>query len=385
MSNNGLEGPIPIDFCRVQFLLILDLSNNNISGSLPSCFGPRHIIHVHLSKNRLEGSLTTQFCKSSSLVTLDLSDNQLSGNIPDCINMLSELSYLILKNNNLEGKIPCQLCKLQKLSLIDLSQNHLSGHIPSCLNLTTDEQYNEDSNQINSTPVAGTTFILLFRDTLSLGEPVHFTTKNMAYSYEGRLLTYMSGIDLSCNKLIGEIPYEIGHLSKIHVLNLSHNFLVGGIPSTFSNLTQIESLDLSYNNLSGKIPPELVELNFLSTFSLAYNNLSGKTPARIRQFATFDGSCYQGNPLLCGEPMKSCSTRSPPPMIQEGPTQGKEDDGFIDMGVFYVSLIVSYIMVLMTIAAVLYINPYWRRAWFYYTEMCFISSYYFIVDHLSKS
>ncbi|GKU86933.1 hypothetical protein SLEP1_g1396 [Rubroshorea leprosula] len=370
MSNNGLEGPIPIDFCQLQFLLILDLSNNNLSGSLPPCFGPGHILHVHLSKNRLEGSLIAQFCKSFSLVTLDLSDNQLSGNIPDCINMVGELSYLILKNNNLEGKIPFQLCKLQKLSLIDLSRNHLSGRIPSCLNLTTDELYNEDDSVA---PTLGPLLPPTFKNTLSVGEPVHFTTKNMAYSYKGRLLTYMSGIDLSCNKLIGEIPYEIGHLSKIHVLNLSHNFLVGGIPSTFSNLKQIESLDLSYNNLSGKIPPELVELYFLSTFSVAYNNLSGKTPARIQQFATFDGSCYQGNPLLCGEPIKSCSTTSPPPMIQDGPTRGREDDGFIDMGVFYVSLIVSYIMALITIAAVLYINPYWRRAWFYYTERALFS------------
>ncbi|GLU08493.1 hypothetical protein SLE2022_254020 [Rubroshorea leprosula] len=378
MPNNGLEGPIPIDFCQLQSLEILDLSNNNISGSLPACFKPMEINHVHLSKNRLEGSLITQFCNSFSLITLDLSDNQLSGNIPDCINMLGELSYLILKNNNLTGEIPIQLCKLQKLSLIDLSQNHLSGYIPSCLNITTfDEASKVDPStaQAVAQPPGG---------PISTDEPVYFTTKSVSYSYKGKLLTYMSGIDFSCNKLTGEIPNEIGHLNKIHVLNLSHNFLVGQIPTTFSNIEQIESLDLSYNNLSGKIPPQLVQLHYLSIFSVAYNNLSGTTPARVKQFATFNENCYQGNPLLCGEPMRSCSAASPPPLIQGGPTQGREDDGSIDMGVFYVSLAVSYIMVLMTIAAVLYINPYWRRAWFYYTEMCFISCYYFMVDRLPK-
>ncbi|GLU08482.1 hypothetical protein SLE2022_253930 [Rubroshorea leprosula] len=390
MPNNGLEGPIPIDFCQLQNLDILDLSNNNISGSLPTCFGLELINHIHLSKNRLEGSLTTQFCKSSSLVTLDLSDNQLSGNIPNCINMLGELSYLILKNNNLDGEIPIQLCKLQKLSLIDLSHNHLSGYIPSCLNITTfDEAYDGEygaysSNLAVPSPVVSPAPAVWEAMPISTNEPVHFTTKNMTYSYKGKILAYMSGMDLSCNKLTGKIPSEIGYLNKIRVLNLSHNNLIGQIPSTFSNLVQIESLDLSYNNLSGEIPPQLVELYFLSTFSVSYNNLSGKTPARVKQFATFDEGCYQGNPLLCGEPMKSCSAPSPPPLMPKGPIQGREEDGPIDIEVFCVSFIVSYIMVLVTIAAVLYINPYWRQAWFYYIEMCFNSCYYFVIDHLPK-
>ncbi|GKV45046.1 hypothetical protein SLEP1_g52174 [Rubroshorea leprosula] len=70
--------------------------------------------------------------------------------------------------------------------------------------------------------------------------------------------------------------------------------------------------------------------------------------------------------------------------MPKGPIQGKEEDGPIDIEVFCVSFIVSYIMVLVTIAAVLYINPYWRQAWFFYIEMCFNSCYYFMVDHLPK-
>jgi Leucine-rich repeat (LRR) protein len=69
------------------------------------------------------------------------------------------------------------------------------------------------------------------------------------------ILTYLSGIDLSCNNLIGEIPFQLGYLSNIEVLNISFNStLTGPILLTFSNLKEIESMDLSYNNLNGKIP-----------------------------------------------------------------------------------------------------------------------------------
>ncbi|KAK3213092.1 hypothetical protein Dsin_017798 [Dipteronia sinensis] len=204
----------------------------------------------------------------------------------------------------------------------------------------------------------------------------------MSYSYQGRILAYMSGIDLSCNKLTGEIPHQIGNLTRIHTLNLSYNNLTGSIPHAFSNLEQIESLDLSHNNLNGKIPPQIVELYNLAVFSVAHNNLSGKTPDRINQFGTFEESSYQGNPVLCGLPLlKSCGS---PPMGPKASTDNDEDINLMDMDIFYISFTVSYIAVVLAIAIVLYVNPYWRRTWFYLIETWMTSCYYFIIDHLPK-
>ncbi|XP_031111804.1 receptor-like protein 15 [Ipomoea triloba] len=65
-----------------------------------------------------------------------------------------------------------------------------------------------------------------------------FTTKLQAHSFQGTVLEYMLGIDLSCNQLTGNIPLDFGNLSKIYALNLSHNNLTGGIPITLSNLAK---------------------------------------------------------------------------------------------------------------------------------------------------
>nr|XP_034896392.1 receptor-like protein 15 [Populus alba] len=416
LSRNHFEGTIPIEYFNSSGLEFLDLSENNLFGSLPLLLGFRasDLHYVHLYRNQLSGPLPYAFCNLSSLVTLDLGDNNLTGPIPNWIYSLSELSIFVLKSNQFNGKLPHQLCLLRKLNILDLSENNFSGPLPSCLSnlnfMASDEKTLVDTSMesqdeeitLVDTSVKYSLDEEIFASTggrelenegylvdkilwpeISVKITVELTTKKNFYIYEGEILRYMSALDLSCNRFTGEIPIEWGNLSGIHSLNLSQNNLTGLIPSSFFNPKQLESLDLSHNNLNGRIPEQLVELTFLEVFNVSYNNLSGRTPKMKNQFTTFDESSYKGNPLLCGPPLqKSCDkTESPSARV---PNDFNGDGGFIDMDSFYASFGVFYITVVLTIAAVLCINPHWRRRWFYFIEECIDTCCCFLAINFPK-
>ncbi|XP_028755419.1 receptor-like protein EIX2 [Neltuma alba] len=92
---------------NLKFLHAIDLSSNNISGSIPpEIFSLTGLESLNLSHNQLEGNIPNEISNLNNLESLDLSRNQLSGEIPQSMDKLSFLEILNLSFNNFTGKIP---------------------------------------------------------------------------------------------------------------------------------------------------------------------------------------------------------------------------------------------------------------------------------------
>ncbi|KAL9346177.1 hypothetical protein Peur_061030 [Populus x canadensis] len=232
-NGNQLQGVIPPSIINCVNLEFLDLGNNMIDDTFPYFLETLPKLKVViLRSNKLHGSLKGPTVKDSfsKLQIFDLSNNSLSGPLPTeyfnnfkaMMSIDQDMDYMRTKNVSTTYVFSVQLAwkgsqtvfpKIQiALTTLDLSCNKFTGKIPESLRkLKSLKQLNLSHNS------------LIGCIQPSLGN-----------------LTDLESLDLSSNLLAGRIPQELVYLTFLQVLNLSYNQLEGLIPqgkqfNTFEN------------------------------------------------------------------------------------------------------------------------------------------------------
>ncbi|KAH7299469.1 hypothetical protein KP509_24G013400 [Ceratopteris richardii] len=136
LDNNKFSGSIPSNYSKLQNLSKLSLRNCNLSGSIPDFSGLPYLAYLDLSGNQLNGSLPSLSFPSDLLTTIDLSSNHLDGEIPMHYLQYLNLEVLLLDSNLLDGNVNADLLnhkaftEKESVLLIYLQNNNLSAFVP---------------------------------------------------------------------------------------------------------------------------------------------------------------------------------------------------------------------------------------------------------------
>ncbi|CAJ1790135.1 unnamed protein product [Sphenostylis stenocarpa] len=323
LRNNSLGGSINFNCSAMKKLTTINLGYTKFScptpGSLSNCLRLEAINHAGLHFNcrisvnfKNHQSLTQLLLSNANmhnlpatledlshcrnLSTLVLANNfhneemrQLNGQNPE----FSNLKVFVLANSQITGSIPKWLSACKMLQMLDLSMNHLTGSIPSWIGKFNSLYYLDLSNNsfTGNIPQSFTMFMNLQQKNSSLEATL------------SAFPLYLLGTGAS-----KRLKYE--KLSNLRPsLLLSYNKLEGPI---WAGMKMLEILDLSHNKLSGEIPESLTGLSFLSSFDVSHNELHGEIPTK-GQFNTFPTTSFEGNKgLYYGHTTSGGSVPSPP-------------------------------------------------------------------------
>ncbi|KHN41265.1 LRR receptor-like serine/threonine-protein kinase GSO1 [Glycine soja] len=223
-------------------LVILDLSYNNMASLVFQVNSSSSLDTLHLSFNLLKSSVIFHWLFNfTNLRRLHLVANLLEGSIPDGFGkIMNYLEDLVISSNRLQGEIPASLGNICTLQRLYLKKNNLSGEISSLI-------------------------------------------KKFSWCNKTGMLPNLSNLDLSFNRLTGEIPKSIGLLYELESLHLEENYLEGDIiESHLTNLTKLEELDLTGNLLSLKFGNTWVPSFQLYVLGLASCKLGPSFPSWIQ-------------------------------------------------------------------------------------------------------
>lgn len=224
LNDNQLEGSVPLSLVNCSFLEVLDVGNNRINGIFPAWLGALSELQVLiLRSNIFHGPITYSVTRFPfpKLRILDLSNNEFTGVLPT--RYFQNFQAMMHGNNNsAEGGnmyinygneyysailtvkgVNMEMEKVLNIfTTIDLSGNKFQGRIPEVVGkLNSLKGLNFSHNKL---------------------------TGLIPYSLEN--LTQLESLDLSSNKVAGQIPRQLTSLNFLQVLNLSQNQLVGPIP-----------------------------------------------------------------------------------------------------------------------------------------------------------
>ncbi|GLT35571.1 hypothetical protein SLA2020_100130 [Shorea laevis] len=318
LDANNFGGEIPASIFNLTYLTFLSLSSNKLLGRVPSSlFSLPSLSYLDLGNNRLTRPIDHVKMPNLILQEVYLSDNEISGSIPSFIFDLVHVTTLHLSSNNLSGTVtPDMLSKLENLFVLDLSNNNLlslsnngtsvnysfpnlSFFIFSSCNIHKFPSFLKKAEKLQELDISNNKIYGQIHKWEIEGMPLD--TLNLSYNFLTGVDLFGFGnletADLRSNLLQGSLPILSTTWASMQHLFISGNHLTGEIPSSYCNFTFLRVLVLANNSLGGKIPECLGNLSDLQILDLRMNKFHGRIPNLFVNISSLLTLSLNGNQL----------------------------------------------------------------------------------------
>ncbi|KAL5555884.1 hypothetical protein UlMin_038120 [Ulmus minor] len=319
LSANSFRGGFPAGLTNLQQLKVFDLHSNQFWGDIGALMGElRNVEFVDLSFNEFFGGLSIPVENVSGLANtvhyLNLSHNNLSGGFfkGNAIELFRNLEFLDLGDNQVSGELP-SFGSLPNLRVLRLGNNQLFGSIP--------EELLDSSIQLVELDLSqnGFTGSLVGINSTSL-HSLNLSSNSLSGTLP-EILRSCVVVDLSSNKITGDISSMLKWEAPVEVLDLSSNKLSGSFPNLSSQCEKLTALNLRNNSLEGTLPSVLDVCQRLSTVDLSSNELNGPIPdtfftSRTLTRLNLSGNHFTGSISFGGGRVSELIYLPPRPLIE---------------------------------------------------------------------
>jgi len=226
-----------LDECLWYNAAMADMETSDINNELFPCDENYHILNLNLSDNGLNGLLPVELFFFPALTSLDLSFNGLRGTAPTMFAGAQYLQRMVLSGNRLTGQFTAELGFVaSRLKILQNDANHFTGAVPGLLRLLPNLQdLNITDNQYTGTLPGSLSILSNSLKSFEVGQ--NFLTGSIPT--ELSLLTRLEVLDIGRNAdLRGIIPTELASLTSLTAFNIMETSISGGVPPAFCALEQ---------------------------------------------------------------------------------------------------------------------------------------------------
>ena len=144
-------------------------------------------------------------------------------------------------------------------------------------------------------------------------------TSLVGFAQATQTLTALRNLDLSNSGLTGEFPRDLARFTRLESLNLSGNALVGTLPTdVLCAYKNLRVLNVSRNRLEGEIPKCISTLDKVVVLNLSDNRFTGGLPKELGSMASLEELWVNNNRLTGALPPEFGTAEGAIPNAQSG-------------------------------------------------------------------